>query len=333
MRKILAFFLVLSTCLASGQDVHFSQFFFSPQTLSPAEIGNFDAKYRLNANQKTQWREVSTPYSTFALMGDGQFNFLPEEVALGIVLSNDRAGDSKFNTFSILPGGSYTYELNEQHGVIGGIQTGMTQISIDESALTFNNQHNGAVFDPNRPTGESLARNSRWYFNLNLGFNYIYTKEPRKKIIVGIAGHNLSSPEQSFYNETGVKLPLRTSMYANGEWKINEDIDIMPSVRWMNQSTFNEVIIGTSLRYILLNERTLYRAIFAGFYGRIGDSGIAMAGFEIDEWRFAMSYDINVSDLDVASQNRGGLEFSLQYLFGRKDRTKGMIHKYCPDYL
>lgn len=333
MRKTLALVFFFLTICAFGQDVHFSQFFYSPQTLSPAEIGNFEAKYRLNANQKTQWREVSKPYSTFALMGDGHFDFLPDEVAIGIALSNDRAGDSKFNTFSILPGGSYTYELNEKNALIGGLQMGLTQISIDESALTFNNQYNGVVFDPNQSTGESFARTSRWYFNLNLGANYVFTEAPRKQIVLGFASHNISSPEQSFYNETGVKLPLRTSLYANGDWKVNEDIDIMPSVRWMHQSTFNEVILGTAARYILLNERSLYRAVFVGYYGRLADSGIAMAGFEFDEWRFAISYDINVSDLNEASRNRGGLEFSLQYLFGRNDRTKGLIHKFCPDYL
>ena len=134
MRKLLALVIwLLVVHLAQAQDVHFSQFYFSPQTLSPAEIGNVDAQYRLNANQKTQWREVSKPYSTFALMGDGKFNFLPEEMAIGLVLSNDRAGDSRFNTFSILPGASYRYDLNEKHGFMGGLQMGMTQISIDQS--------------------------------------------------------------------------------------------------------------------------------------------------------------------------------------------------------
>lgn len=333
MKKSLFVILLLIGNWCTGQDVHFSQFFFAPQSLSPAEIGQFAGQYRLNANQKTQWRQVSKPYSTFALTGDGKFDFLPKNVAIGLSLSNDRAGDLKFNTFSILPGGSYTFQLNEMNALVGGVQMGFTQISIDEAALSFDNQHNGAVFDPNLPTGENFGRTSRWYFNLNLGANYIFKPAFRKQITIGFAAHNISSPDQSFFNDTGVNLPLRTSIYGNGDWKIHEDFDIMPSIRWMGQATFNEVILGSALRYTLLRERDLYRAIFVGYYGRINDSGIAMAGFELDRWRLAMSYDINMSDLDVASRNRGGMEFSLQYLFGRSGFTPPVIHKFCPIYL
>lgn len=336
---MIRFYTIILFILLHGvsyaQDIHFSQFFFSPQYLSPAEIANIDAQYRLNANQKTQWREVSKPYNTFALMGDGRFDFVPKEVGLGILISNDRAGDSRYNTFNFLIGGSYRYKLNdsEKHSFQGGIQMGMTQIKIDESDLSFNNQFNGVVYDPNLPTGEDLARNSRWFFNLNAGLLYNFKPEERKKITVGIATHNLSSPKQSFFNDTGIKLPLRFSAYVNSEWKIAEDFDIMPSIRFMDQSTYNEFILGTAVRYILLDERSLYRTIFAGYYGRFGDSGIAMLGFELDEWRFAASYDINVSNLKTASRNQGGFEFSLQYLIGKKQMANKFRHKYCPVFL
>lgn len=333
MKKILFVISLLIGNWCVGQDIHFSQFYFAPQYLSPAEIGNFAGKYRLNTNQKTQWKQVSTPYSTFALSGDGKFDFLPKNISLGLSVLSDQAGDSRFKTFSFLPGASYKLDLNKKSALMGGVQMGFSQISIDESDLSFNNQHNGAVYDPNLPNGENFSRNSRWYFNLNIGANYIFAPEFRKKITIGFAAHNLTSPDQSFFNETGVTLPLRTSLYGNGDWKVNEDFDIMPSVRWMSQAAYDEVLLGSALRYTLLRERDLYRAIFVGYYGRINDSGIAMAGFELDRWRFAMSYDINMSDLDVASRNRGGMEFSLQYIFGRSGFAPPVIHKFCPVYL
>jgi len=335
LRKVLAIATVLVCLSAKSQDVHLSQFFFSPQLLNPTEIGNFSAEYRLNANQKTQWREVSRPFSTFALMGDGRFDFLPEKVAVGAVIMNDNAGDSRFNTFSILLGGSYTYSIdeNDEHTLIGGLQTGLTQIRLNYDDLEFNNQYNGIVFDPNRSNGEDFARNARWYLNLNLGVTYRYNLEARKSITGGIALHNINSPRQSFFNDTGIQLPVRTSLYANAEWKVNEEIDAMPSFRWMDQATFTEVIFGTAARYRLIDEPGLNRAVFAGYFGRFGDSGIAMVGAEIDAWRFAISYDINVSDLEQSSRNRGGFEFSLQYLFGKKERSKMLRHKYCPVFL
>ncbi len=334
MRVLLTIAFISFIGLANGQDIHFSQFFFSPQLLSPAEIGNFNAEYRLNANQKTQWREVSRPYSTFAVMGDGSFDFLPEEISVGAVIMNDNAGDSRFNTFSFLLGGSYRISLpnDSRHEFIGGLQTGLTQIRLNYDELSFNNQFNGVVYDPNLPTGESFARNARWYLNLNLGVSYQFLFDKRKQFTVGFAGHNVTSPDQSFFNDTGVNLPFRSSVYLTADWKISEKLDALPAFRWMDQSTFSEVIFGGSIRYRLIDEGSLYRAVFAGYYGRFGDSGIAMLGAEIDAWRVGISYDINVSDLEVASRNQGGFEFSVQYLFGRQIAT-GPQHKYCPIFL
>ncbi len=336
MRKLgIIFLLFLAAFSANAQDTHFSQFFFSPQWLGPAEIGHFDAQYRGVANQKTQWREVAQPYTTFALGIDGRPDFLPENVAAGLAVMNDRAGDSRFNTFSLLLGGSYTHALrgNEQHLLRGGLQAGITQVSIDPNALRWDRQFNGVAFDPNLPTGENIARNTRWHPNLHMGLSYTHLHGDGKVFTLGYAGHNLGRPDRSFYNDTGVDLPLRNSVYLTATWPLSAELDLLPSLRYMRQATFGEFMLGTSFRYTLLNERSLYRAIFAGYYGRIGDAGIGMLGMEIDDWRAALSYDINVSSLQVASRNRGGFEFSLQYLFNREPRNLGYQHKFCPVYL
>ncbi len=329
--------LWLGTTVSSafGQDIHFSQWFFSPQLLSPAEIGNFPAQYRANANQKTQWREVSKPYSTFALSADAHLDALPDNIAVGLSIMNDRAGDSRYNTFSFLAGGSYTYNLfgSETHAVRGGLQLGVTQIKLDYDNLNFDNQHNGVVFDPNLPNGESFARNVRWYANVNIGLGYTFKYAERKAIHGGWSLHNLNKPDQSFFNDVGVSLPMRQSLYAYSSWKVHEEWDVLPSLRLMMQNTFTEFLAGSAVRYILMDERGMYRTVIAGYFGRFGDSGVAMVGFEIDEWQFAASYDINVSQLKPASRNRGGLEFSLQYLFNRTDRSRGYQHKFCPVYL
>jgi hypothetical protein len=199
--------------------------------------------------------------------------------------------------------------------------------------LEFNNQYNGIVFDPSLSNGEDFARNARWFLNLNAGVSYRFRPEERKSLTVGFAGHNLNSPRQSFFNDTGIQLPVRTSLYANADWKINQEFDALPSFRWMDQATFTEVILGSAVRYRLIDESSLYRAVFAGYYGRFGDSGIAMIGGEIDAWRFAISYDINVSDLEQSSRNQGGFEFSLQYLFGKTRKTNSLGHKFCPVFL
>ena len=47
-----------------------------------------------------------------------------------------------------------------------------------------------------------------------------------------------------------------------------------------------------------------------------------------------ISYDINISDLDISSNNRGGFEFSVIYLWKkRKERINKITEEVCPKYL
>ena len=65
---------MLGVCRASGQDLHFSQWFNSPLSTNPANTGFIpDADYRLGANYRNQWSAImAMPYRTFSIWGDAQ---------------------------------------------------------------------------------------------------------------------------------------------------------------------------------------------------------------------------------------------------------------------
>lgn len=336
MNKIL---IILGFCISgtvAAQDIHFSQFFFAPQLLSPAETGNFEGRFAFTANHKSQWRSVSRPYQTTALGAEanGLIGRLPN-LALGLQIFSDVAGDSRLTTLTFLTGGAYHFALDaeKKNLIYTGVQIGLSQMSINYSDLYFDQQYNGIVYNPNLPTGEEFARDTRWHTNLHYGLMYKWAKTPRTSVSAGLALHNLTAPNQSFFDALGVDLQPRFSLYANAAIKLAEQFDALPSVRWQNQMTYRETIAGAALRYILLAERTMYRSVFAGYYGRFSDSGIAMAGMEFDAWRVAISYDINLSDLETASRNKGGLELSLRYVLRKAADQPVFMHKFCPLYL
>ena len=69
------------------------------------------------------------------------------------------------------------------------------------------------------------------------------------------------------------------------------------------------------------------------FY-RLDDAIIPAFGLNYNNIRAVVSYDINTSDLVAASNNKGGFEFSIMYIWNKKKRTqKGEIKNYCPRYL
>ena len=84
----LFFLFFISTPLFS-QDIHYSQFYNSPLNLNPANTGMFDGDFRFAANQRTQWRSVTVPFSTFSLSADA---FQPKEwknISLGALMNHD----------------------------------------------------------------------------------------------------------------------------------------------------------------------------------------------------------------------------------------------------
>src|SRR5215470_10407076 len=107
MRKTLLSAIASLTILftASAQDIHFSQFYYSPLTFNPALTGAMDGTYRIGAIYKNQWSSISSPfvYSTPSIAADaklfsGKFN--GNYLGVGLLLLNDRSGDGNLRNFT-----------------------------------------------------------------------------------------------------------------------------------------------------------------------------------------------------------------------------------------
>lgn len=314
-----------------AQDIHFSQFFHVPFNTNPAEAGMFEGDYRLGAVQRTQWRSVTKPYSTFGLSGDMA---LPQANAgASLSIYQDRAGDSRFNTFRVEPGASLQLPVSSDSTKVLslGLQFSLTNRSIDYSDLYFDNQYNGFGYDPSIDPGESFMRDSRWYFDAHLGALYSAKVDTRKRYSAGIALFNLVSPEQTFF-EASIPLDKRINVHGSAEWEVHKVWDVLPSMLVSLQGTYREFIIGGSARRILNDRGGMYRTAFGGMYFRTRDAGFFMLGMDYDDWRVALSYDINLSDLRVASNGRGGLEITVQYIL-RTFKPGPLNKKVCLEYL
>jgi len=76
--------------------------------------------------------------------------------------------------------------------------------------------------------------------------------------------------------------------------------------------------IGLLVKY-LLREGSRYTgnveevAVYIGGWYRFGDAAIANVRLDFKSFSVGVSYDFNLSNLKVASDGRGGVEFSLSY--------------------
>jgi len=318
---------------AFSQDIHFSQFDQAPFNLNPALTGNFDGQYRFIGNQRSQWRSVTEPYRTTGLAVDGK-NLGAQQVHGGISLFHDQAGDSRLRNTIIQLSAAKEFALNADKStvLVPGISLGITSMRIDYSALQYDNQWNGLSYDPLLDPGESFARSSRAYFNLNAGAIVQHKWEGGRKLTAGLAFFNLSSPRQSFFDDGYVRLDPRINLHATWIEPINAQWQVWPSMLVMTQGKYREWDLGGTAHYIISPKPYLFRAIYAGMYYRTRDAGFVVAGVRFDEWNVGLSYDINTSGLRPASAGRGGFELSVIYIMAPKP-TSGPIRKVCPDYI
>ena len=302
-----------------GQDIHFSQFFNTPYATNPANIGLFDGQYRAGGVFRQQWRSVTVPYRTFGLGGDAANVGGVTGLGAGLWLYNDRAGDSRLNTFHVSLGASWTQKLGaaKDQSITGGVQVGLTSLSIDYSRLSFDSQYNGFYFDPSLASNEQFNRDAFTHPDVHAGLIYRYTPTKRDLIQAGISLFNITRPQVAF---NGYDSPLdgRSNLHVITRFPVSGKVDVQPMAQFMAQGKFREFILGGSARYILLDRYTYLRTLQAGLYWRASDAGYIFVGSEYDDWTLGLSYDINFSDLVPASRNRGGVELTAVRVFRRK---------------
>ncbi len=319
---------------AYSQDIHFSQFAQAPMVYNPAMTGMFDGDYRFIGNQRSQWRSVTVPYNTIGGSADWRNAFDVDGLGSGLSLYQDRAGDSRLNTIAMDLAASYRIAQSSDslHTFTVGMQFGFVHRKIDYTDLNYDSQWNGAQFDPGTNPGEQFARDSRVHANLTLGLGYQYRIDRRNELQAGVALHNANRPKQSFFDDPSINLDMRLSLFGWGTKELNEDWDLVGGVLFSQQGTYTEFIPIVGGRYILMDERGLFRTLFAHLAYRAGDAGFLTVGMDYDAWRVGVSYDINTSRLRPASNGRGGLEVSVVYILSKfvppVDRRV-----LCPDYL
>lgn len=334
LKKTLICMLMMSAFIAHAQDLHFSQFNRSYLNLNPALAGSFNGDFRLNGNFRNQWSAISEPFQTISFAADAKspIKLIPN-LQLGLVISNDVAGVGDLQSSHFLLNLAYIQKLNADSSLSlkMGVQSGLNSRSINYDAFRFDQQYQAGRFDPQLNTGEDFGNNSINRLALNSGISLEFFQDQRHKAEAGIALFNLNQADQSFEGEAE-PLDIRSTIFVKAEHEISEKLDLIPSVLFSTQGEFSESVFGANVRYYFSDNNYYKRRLYAGLWLRPGDALIPAVGFDYDQWHFGASYDINISSLDVATNQRGGLELSVTYIIST---YKAVFRNYqrCPKFL
>ena len=299
----------------NSQDVHFSQFDSDRINLNPSLIGNlFENDFRFSLQRRTQWSSVSVPFTSLSTTYEIK-NILPK-INFGAQFLNDKAGDSKFTTNQVNLAFSKNLFIYDYDVLSVGAVIGVCQRTVDFTDLIFENT-------------EQFFRNSYVYSDIGISASYITNPNNILSVNFGVSSFHLNTPKNSFSENENVNLPIKNNYFGRIKYDYLTNITLFPEFLLTNQGAASELVLG--LKSEIKSEKV---GVMPFLYYRIKDAIIVGFGVKKNKLIANVSYDINISDLNIASNNQGGIEFSIIYLWKKKDRPTNIIDKeICPKYL
>jgi type IX secretion system PorP/SprF family membrane protein len=338
---VLAATLLITGPAANAQDPGFSQFFASPLTLNPALTGKFNGVLRVAGNYRNQWPDINNAFITSTVSVDAPIlvNKLPENDVWGIgalaITDKTASGILNDNYFSISTAYHKSLDENGYHQIGVGFQGTYANQSLDGTRLTF---EDGLQLDGTWLRSPSEAINSEFvsvhYFDAGLGVLYNASTNGNDNYYIGASAYHLNHPKVSFLGVDTIDIPTRLTLHAGGYFPITGSAStIYLSGLVNNQAGAREYVFGGAWAVAATTDEAnpvnFYAGIWARFPNNTTDAIIPYVGLDYNDFSLGITYDVNVSSLQTASENRGGIEVSLIYI---KKPASGRHGIPCPRF-
>jgi type IX secretion system PorP/SprF family membrane protein len=326
-----AFFMVVIAHHAAAQtDPHFTQNYTYPMYLNPALTGSSDGEYRVSAIYRSQWGATGNPYRTTGASFDTRTN---KNVALGLNIMNQSAGDGGFNYFNAYASVAYTgvkLGKEDNHRIVFAMQAGVINRHVDQSKFKWGEQWNPITgYNASNPTSESFARSSATTLDIGAGALY-YDAAPDKKanIYGGLSFFHINRPADPIVSSQSTELntmPLRYTAHGGISINFSDVANVVPHILYMQQGNARETMLGVYVRRTVNEETDI---MFGGYY-RHKDAVAPFVGVDYRNFLVGLSYDANTSKLGSMSRNINSFELSFSYV-PRKGTKSFFDFIHCP---
>lgn len=334
--KILIFsFLLIFFLKIEAQDLHYSQFYNSPQNINPALTGVFNGDHRFVASFRDQWRFVPVPWTTFSAAYDTKLYVLKGDnhfLGGGLSINHDRQGDSPLTLTSVNVNGAYHRVLSAKHILSGGLTLGFASRGFNSQTLTWDKQWNGDAFDPTLSSGEGFDNFERINFlETGLGINYRFQVHSRTYVDAGIGALHLFKPSNSYLGSDIANLPQRFSFAMVGQMQVVDMLDIQLNVLHQIQDAYKETILGVLGKIYVSQKKGNEIQVHAGVGYRTAGSLFPTVAIQYNNIYGSFSYDVDNTDFNkINSIKRGGPELHFKYIIANVKPLKQV--KVCPIY-
>ncbi len=266
-----------------------------------------------------------------------------DDMGVGFQATADRAGDLDFTILTANTSFSYLKALNSDgtHILAAGFSVGFTQNSIDITKAILTEEQDPYLQNPDFESSLSI-------FDLSAGLSWFVPLTVDDLLYLGGSYFHFNRSRISFLRaqvspieDSQLYFP-KTVLHGGGSFRLTPYLTIKPSFIFLEQGPHQEINIGTYFtintterRYLVPNYKLHIGGWFRwsfrdGVYNR--DALVASVRYDYYDTVYAISYDINVSDLVKATNGRGGPELSIiHYIdFIRPERKQFKVK--CPTF-
>ena len=339
MKKLInTFLLTLVYCTTNAQDAHLSQFYEANILRNPALTGIFSGDYRINVQYRNQWSTLSVPFQTMFCSAESKKSIGKESgdfVSYGLFAAVDKAGTINMNNSQLYGMINYNKLLEEYHYTYlsFGFSGGFIQRSFNASRMILDNQYqNGNI---SSSIGESITNNALTHYDMGTGIslNGAMGKENKANYYIGVGLYHINKPNETFRNESFVKLNQKWSAHAGFKTNIGNNLSLTALVNYTKQAPYEEMVIGGFINFKPISTINYKNHIILslGAFSRINDAYIGVVKCDFKKYAIAMSYDATNSTLKNYNQGFGAYEISISWRgFYKFPNNRAMMR--CPRF-
>ncbi|MDE3143896.1 MAG: PorP/SprF family type IX secretion system membrane protein [Bacteroidota bacterium] len=316
---ILLYFVVLIPAeKMAAQDLTYSQFYEQPLLRNPALAGVFTGDMRISTAYRDQWESVTVPFRTTSLSAEYKLPASKNKdvFTLGTQLTVDAAGDIRLRRTQLLPAICFHKSLNTENDTYLSVAFigGLVNSQFDQTLAIFGDQYQNGTVSSNT-SSQPLKATGYSYFDVSTGVALSTNFADNGHIYIGAALSHFNRP--AIKTTTGIStynLPEKYTLNFGINYPLDERSRIIGYADYFAQNGGRQLLVGALYGMDVQNYYdTDPYTIYFGSFVRWNDSFIPVIKMDFQHYSVGLSYDVNISKLIVASNYRGGFEFTAVY--------------------
>ncbi len=333
LRSLIILSSLVTTAVA--QDLNFSQFYELPLLRNPALAGIYTGDFRATSAFRSQWGSVTVPYTSQALsleMKTGVSQASDNYFSVGMQMTRDMAGDSKFGKTQLLPMIAFHKIMSAERDayLTLAFMGGVVQQRFDPTQLRFDDEFQNGVYIP-RSTSQIFTQTQLNYLDASVGLSFASEFNNGIRYYIGGGLFHFTSPKVAFYQQDEIRLSRKYIANAGFSLPISDYQNFIVYMDYFQQGGFSQGQGGFLYRNELWSEdEDRVVSLTGGAIFRWNDAVIPVVRLDYHKIGIGLSYDANFSKLRTASQLRGGFELTLSFKSHLNIRNSSLEKTKCP---